>query len=98
MTNAYKFQGVETTTIMHSDGELAGYYRGTDVARIKGNVIKLNTGGWFSKTTKTRMNQFANNFANGGFYVYQKKFNWFVVIRETQQEIAFSNNRIEFTI
>lgn len=46
MTNIYKFQGVETTTATDRDGALVGYYRGTPVARLAGDVVTLKTGGW----------------------------------------------------
>lgn len=78
MTNLYKFQGVETTTLTDRDGALVGYYRGTPVVRKAGSVITLNTGGWFSKTTKVRMNQFSNHYCLGAYSVYQRKGQWFV--------------------
>lgn len=96
MTNLNKFQGVETTTVRHSDGELAGYYRGTDVARVNGSLVKLNTGGWMSRTTKVRMNQFSRNFCDGVFTVYQRNYNWFVDVNG--QTLKFDGNRLEFTI
>jgi hypothetical protein len=52
------FRGVETTAI-HYDNIILGIYRGTTVVSKKGNSITLQTGGWRSRTTKTRMNQLA---------------------------------------
>jgi hypothetical protein len=96
MTNLYKFQGVETTTMTDRDGALVGYYRGTPVARKAGNVITLNTGGWFSRTTKVRMNQFSHNYAYGSYGVYQKKGQWFVDVNG--QTLQFNGNELTFNL
>lgn len=54
-------------------------YRGTDVVRFSDTKvdITLKTGGWKSATTKLRMNQASNQF-NLGYYVFQKKGEWYV--------------------
>lgn len=96
MTNLYKFQGVETTTATDRDGALVGYYRGTPVARIHGSVVTLNTGGWFSRTTKVRMNQFSNHFANGSYGVYQRKGQWFVDVNG--KTLQFNGNTLTFDL
>jgi len=96
MTNLYKFQGVETTTATDRDGALVGYYRGTPVARKAGNVITLQTGGWFSRTTKVRMNQFSHNFTNNAYSVYQRKHQWFVDVNG--QTIPFNGNSLTFEV
>ena len=41
--------------------------------------IILNNGGWMTVTTKRRMNQVAEQF-DLGFTVYQKDFEWYVVL------------------
>jgi len=52
-------------------------YHNTDVVSFSPKQIKLNTGGWKTSTTKTRMNQASNQY-NLGFTVYQKKGSWYV--------------------
>lgn len=96
MTNLYKFQGVETTTATDRDGALVGYYRGTPVARLAGNVVTLNTGGWKSKTTKVRMNQFSHDFTGGRFGVYQKNYEWFVTVGD--KTLPFEGNTLTFSL
>jgi hypothetical protein len=78
------------------DGALVGYYRGTPVARLAGNVVTLNTGGWFSRTTKVRMNQFANHYVNGAYGVYQRKGQWFVDV--AGQTLQFNGNSLTFEV
>jgi hypothetical protein len=90
------FRGVETTTLRDRDGALVGLYRGTPVAQQLGNIITLKTGGWKSNTTKTRMNQFSNNFVNGSFGVYQKNYQWFVSVNG--QTIPFDGDSISFEV
>ena len=91
------FRGVETTAI-HSDGIILGIYRGTTVASKKGNSITLQTGGWRSRTTKTRMNQFSNNFVDRSFGVFQLKGAWFVVLRRSGTVLPFFSDSITFEV
>ena len=57
-------------------------YHKTAVVRWNDDEIRLNTGGWYSATTKNRMNQTSNQFALG-FRVYQLKHAWYVYYRGT---------------
>jgi hypothetical protein len=93
MTQFNTFTGVQTTTYMQGD-ELVGVYRGTPVASKLGNRVTLNTGGWKSRTTKLRMNQFSRNFCGGVFSVYQKDYEWFVSIHG--KTIPFEGSTIDF--
>lgn len=52
-------------------------YHWTNVVSFNEDTITLNTGGFETNTTKTRMNQTSNQF-DLGFRVYQKNFDWFV--------------------
>lgn len=56
---------------------LSVVYQNTEVVNVTSDKITLNTGGWFTNTTKTRMNQTSNQFGLG-FSVYQKNYRWFV--------------------
>lgn len=96
MSQTQFFRGVETTTATDRDGALVGYYRGTPVARKAGNIITLKTGGWMSRTTKVRMNQFSNNFVNSRFSVYQKNYSWFVKVGDTT--IPFEGDTVSFEV
>jgi hypothetical protein len=66
-------------TSIYTDGE--GFtniiYHNTAVVRYNEEKIILDSGGYYTNTTKTRMNQAANQFRLG-FEVYQKNFDWFV--------------------
>jgi hypothetical protein len=72
-----------TATTVHTDkdGITRVIYHSTPVVSFDDNKITLNTGGWSTNTTKTRMNQASNQF-NLGYQVYQKDFNWFVVFKD----------------
>lgn len=96
MTNLYKFQGVETTTARDRDGALVGYYRGTAVASLLGDVVTLRTGGWKSRTTKVRMNQFSHHYAFGSFGVFQKDYEWFVNVNG--QTLPFDGDSVTFKL
>ena len=69
-----------TSVWRDTDGTLHVRYHATEVVRVDpSGVVHLNTGGWKTSTTKTRMNQAANQYGLG-FYVYQRDYNWFVTI------------------
>ena len=96
MAQTQIFRGVETTTYRDHDGALVGVYRGTPVVKQFDNIITLNTGGWKSRTTKVRMNQFANTYAHSKFSVSQKDYEWFVNV--DGKELPFIGDTITFTI
>lgn len=62
---------VATKQIFYNDG-FGIKYHDTEVIKIVDTVITLNSGGWFSKTTKDRINQYLpewfNLFQNKGFW------------------------------
>lgn len=97
MTKLDKFQGVATSVIRHTSGMIVGRYHNTSVAEVMGSNVRLDTGGYFTRTTKVRMNQFANQFCGGAFYVYQKKGDWFVKIGD-REPILFCGRTCEFDI
>ena len=97
MTNLAKFQGVATETIHHTSGTIVGRYHQTSVAEKQQNKIRLDTGGWQSRTTKIRMNQFSNEFCGGAFTVYQKKHEWYVRLADGT-ELPFTHRVIEFEV
>jgi hypothetical protein len=95
MANQYRI-GKHATSAKQTGDILRVRYHSTDVVtvnRISGNVI-LNTGGWKTVTTKTRMNQTANQFALG-FYVFQKDRKWFVRL-DNGNVLPFEGSKLEF--
>lgn len=81
-----------TTVVRDLDGILRVTYHETDVVTVLPDKILLNTGGWYSSTTKTRMNQASNQFSLG-YHVYQKNYSWFVDYRNKTYQ--FENNICE---
>ena len=70
-------------------------YHETPVVIVTPTKIILNTGGWRTPTTKTRMNQAANQWELG-YSVYQHKGEWYVdYAGETR---AFEGDSIELEI
>lgn len=62
-------------------------------------IVSLNTGGFFTKTTKKRMNQFAEMF-DLPFRVYQNCGHWFVSDTGTGVKVIaqFVGNTCTFTV
>lgn len=80
MAQTQKVSGVATAVRTDEGGTLTVSYHDTNVVTVYPNGrIVLDTGGWFTVTTKTRMNQASNQFGLG-FHVYQEDFQWFVAI------------------
>lgn len=65
------------TSVRVEDGSTIVRYHDTDVVKFNNKVIVLNTGGWFSATTKDRMNTASFEF-NLGYKVAQVKGEWVV--------------------
>ena len=66
-----------TSITKHGENTYIRYWS-TDVVTFDNDSVLLNNGGWYTSTTKTRMNQASRQF-NLGFSVYQKDFDWYVV-------------------
>lgn len=56
-------------------------YHDTVVVRFDNKTVFLQTGGWFTATTKNRMNQASREF-DLGYHVYQKGGRWFVEYKD----------------
>lgn len=69
--------GKTATTICTTEGWTIITYHNTQVVRFNADFIVLNTGGWKTATTKTRMNQSSNQFELG-YYVKQVGGQWYV--------------------
>ena len=69
--------GTTATTVKTVDGVTYVTYHETDVVEFDRDKITLNSNGWRTHTTKTRMNQASNRFGLG-FTVFQRDYAWFV--------------------
>jgi hypothetical protein len=76
MSQTQEVKGV-ATIIYRNNGFTCVKYHQTDVVKFSPVEIILNSGGWQTATTKTRMNQASNQFGLG-YCVFQKDFKWFV--------------------
>ena len=52
----------------------------------KNQALKLNTGGWYSVTTKSRLNAILDQLMYGA-RVFQKDFNWY---------LSYNNQTVDF--
>lgn len=76
MVQTKEVRGV-ATSIRVEDGWTIVRYHSTDVVRFNQSTIILDTGGWNTATTQTRMNQASNQFELG-YRVYRKQFTLYV--------------------
>jgi hypothetical protein len=90
MAQIHKVSGVSTVIGSDNGYEYVQYHR-TKVVKWNEREIILDSGGWFSPTTKNRMNQTSSQFKLG-FSVYQKKGQWFVFYKD--QDIPFEGNKV----
>jgi len=72
--------GTHKTSIRTENGTTSICYWSTDVVSFNATHITLRSGGYFTNTTKLRMNQTSCQF-DLGFSVAQKNFDWFVSFR-----------------
>ena len=69
--------GTHKTKVFTENGVTFVKYHDTKVVAFSDKSIMLDTGDWFTPTTKTRMNQTSNAFGLG-YRVYQKNYDWYV--------------------
>ena len=79
------------TKIHLSSNDSSVVFHTTTIVKWNSSEIVLNSGGWDTSTTKTRMNQVSNQF-NLGYNVYQENFKWSVVYKN--EILPFTDNMI----
>lgn len=67
-----------TSIFVDEEGFTRVVYHSTNIIKFNEKVIILNSGGWRTYTTKTRMNQASSQFKLG-FNVFQKDNIWYVM-------------------
>ena len=72
------YKSAYKTTTFVEDKKINVVHHATKIIEhdVENNTIKLNNGGWYSKTTKDRMHSYL--IENADYKLYQKKGNWFV--------------------
>lgn len=86
-------------TTMHTDNNTVNLvHHSTKIVEhnLVDKTIKLNNGGWFSKTTKDRMNAYFNESNLNAFGIFQKKGEWFLLTPKNDHKnaIKYENNMI----
>jgi len=86
-------------TTIHTDGDTVNVvHHSTKIIEhnLVNKTIKLNNDGWFSKTTKDRMNAYFNESNLSAFGIFQKKGNWFVLTpnNDHKNAIPYENNMV----
>jgi hypothetical protein len=86
--------GTHKTKISRDDGVIRVKYHNTDVVTYEPNrgTVTLNTGGYFTATTKKRMNQAAEHYGLG-FKVKQVDWTWYVEL-ENKELLTFDGNTL----
>jgi len=95
MSRHSKVGSHKTSVNWVDNNTLTVQYHNTVVCRIDFNAceVTLNTGGWYSATTKLRMNQAMNQYLGSrALHVYQENYQWYVWNRNTDKTIEFSDN------
>ena len=84
--------GTHKTSIFKNNNILIVRYWNTDIVKVTSTSIILDNGGYYTATTKRRMNQASLQFGLG-FNVFQKDYQWFV--QTSQNKIfCFQQNQI----
>ena len=72
--------GTHKTTKARVNDRLIVTYQNTAVVQVLNNrYVTLDNGGWYTATSKRRMNQASNEY-NLGYIVYQVDYEWYVRI------------------
>jgi len=79
MSQQHKIGSHKTSVFTDSNGFVNVVYHSTPVIQfnLEKRLVYLNSGGYRTATTKTRINQACNQF-NLPISVYQKNFEWYI--------------------
>jgi len=83
------------TTIEAGYGCARMYLHGNEIATLINDVLLIDTCGWFSNTTKERLNGVLDHI--GKERIYQKNFNWFLMGKKWNgKEVRIKKNDWEY--
>lgn len=57
------------------------------------NTLTINSGGWYSKTTKDRINQYLTHI-QANFFITQKNRQWFVVEQSSGKLLTYADGLV----
>ena len=67
------------TTVVQNDRDMDVFLHGNHIATVTDTDLTLYSGGgWFTNTTKSRLNALIQEFSFRGSNIFQKNFNWYV--------------------
>lgn len=78
--------GRVATTVAREGETTRVTYHSTVVVAFTNETVVLNSGDWFTPTTKTRMNQASHQFGLG-YVVFQRDWHWWVAYKG--RELSF---------
>lgn len=81
----------KTKVFEDGEGFTCVKYHNTIVFKFKGNKVVLNSGGWKTSMTKTRINQALNEYGFP-FHVFQKNSQWYVRDTITGYVLPYHDN------
>jgi len=84
--------GTHKTSIYRNEDILIVKYWDTNIVQVTSSSIILDNGGYYTATTKRRMNQVSLQFGLG-FNVFQKDYEWFVQTSENKI-FCFQQNQV----
>jgi hypothetical protein len=90
MGQTHKVRGV-ATSIRTEAGKTKVRYHNTDVVTFDDKEIVLDTGNWYTVTTKVRMNQASNQYGLG-YSVFKKDGFWHVVTQRDGKVHTFGDD------
>ena len=76
------------TKVVENGNMTEVWLHGHKIVEFDENFAKLDACGWYTVTTKRRMNQVSEHF-DLGFAVYQENFAWFVDSRNGTKEFDY---------
>jgi hypothetical protein len=86
----------QTWLITYDNGFKAIRHHNTDVItwNTNDNTVSLNNGGYYSSTTKARINIGFSMFCNNKYRLNQKNYTWFISESNTGISKEYSNNLV----
>lgn len=93
LDNGLNFNQSNTRVCTYPDGEIAIYLHDNKIASIYKRVLTIDSCGWDTLTTKSRLNAILWFFGLGS--IFQKNFQWFI---QTETETIPFNGSYFFNL
>lgn len=85
MSKSQDYSAYKTLSTNNENGQTEVVYYNTKIVQFDNDIIRLNTGDWWTMSTKSRMNSVSRHY-HLGYRVFSRKGIWYVSYQDKEHK------------